>query len=348
MTIRSRITCVFLSLLFCLILVNKAACEAGREEKRETPYPRSALNLENVPFKIVYETYRKTNGTENWELYMINADGSNPVNLTKTPDADELYPHASPDGSKICFVVDERIGNKKIRNVYYMNVDGTGRTKVAENARQACWGPDSKTIAYLKGEFERYTTKDYATKGIFFYDTESGKHSQHQNKGLHHLYNICWSPDGDWFLATVHGGMGFKHAILAIEAKGNGVFDLTKYKVTGCRPDCNFSGQRITWGATDWDLCLGNLDLKSSPPRVTDVHRFVKCEKEYEVYHTDFSPDGKYVAFSYGPESNEMVGCQAPEWNICVTDLNGKWVQITNDGNHNKEPDWVPVRTASR
>jgi hypothetical protein len=24
--------------------------------------------------------------------------------------------------------------------------------------------------------------------------------------------------------------------------------------------------------------------------------------------------------------------------------LNGKWVQITTDGNHCKEPDWVPVR----
>jgi len=23
--------------------------------------------------------------------------------------------------------------------------------------------------------------------------------------------------------------------------------------------------------------------------------------------------------------------------------LTGKWVQITTDGNHNKEPDWVPI-----
>jgi hypothetical protein len=24
--------------------------------------------------------------------------------------------------------------------------------------------------------------------------------------------------------------------------------------------------------------------------------------------------------------------------------LTGKWVQVTTDGNQNKEPDWVPIR----
>jgi len=80
--------------------------------------------------------------------------------------------------------------------------------------------------------------------GIFFYDIDTHKHREHRNKSLYHLYNICWSPDGNWFLATVHGGMGFKHANLAIEANGTGVFDLTKYKVTGCRPDFSLDGKR--------------------------------------------------------------------------------------------------------
>ncbi len=341
-------TSAFLTLLLALGTANQALGESEQAGHRETPYPRTALNLSEIPFKIVHETLRTTNGKENWELVLMNADGSNAVNLTKTADVDEMYPHASPDGTKICFVADEMIGGRKIRNVYYMNLDGTGRVKVADNARQACWSPDSKMIAYLKGEFERYNAKDFATKGIFFYDLKSRKHTQHVNKKLEHLYNICWTPDGNWFLATVHGGMGFRHAILAIEAHGTGVFDLTKYGVTGCRPDCNFNEQRITWGATDWDLCLGKLDLTSSTPKVTDVHKFVKCEKECEVYHVDFSPDGKYIAFSYGPEADEQVAGKAPGWNICVTDLAGKWVQVTTDGNHNKEPDWVPIRASSR
>jgi len=342
---------VLLSLLLSLFATDVAFCQSqttGELKLPMVPSPKTELNLREIDYKIVYETFRKTNGRENWELYLINADGSNPVNLTNTPDADEMYPHASPDGTKVCCVADEIVNKKKVRNVYWMNIDGTGRTKVADNARQPCWGPDGKTIAYLPGEFDRYNIKDYATKGLFFYDLQTRKHREHRNKNLYHLYNICWSPDGRWFLATVHGGMDFKHAILAFKADGTNIYDLTKFGVTGCRaefgPDC----KKITWGLTDWDLCTADIEMASGEPQVTNVRRVVKCKKEYEVYHTDFSPDGKYLTFSSGPEAVEMVGGKAPGWNICVTDQTGKWVVITADGNHNKEPDWIPVRAPNR
>jgi Tol biopolymer transport system component len=305
------------------------------------------LNLKDVPLRIVYESYKETDGKQNWELVLVNADGSGPANLTRTGSVDEMYPHASPDGSKICFVADEGSGRGKVRSVYYMNIDGTDRVKVAHNARQPCWSPDGKRIAYLKGEYERYTTRDYASKGVFVYDLGSGKHQEHPNAKLHHLYNICWSPDAKWFLATVHGGMGFKHAILAFPADEKEVFDLTKFGVTGCRPDLSPDGKMVTWGKTDWDLYVAKIDL-SPVPRVSDVRALVKCEKSHEVYHTDFSPDGRYIAFSYGPKAEEQVGCPAPGWNICVADLGGNWVQITTDGNHNKEPDWVPIQAPGR
>ena len=335
-----------------LLVVNEAVCGLRPPDNpnlRQIPSPKSELNLKEIPFKIVYETYRKTNGKENWELYLINADGSNPVNLTRTADVDEMFPHVCPDGTRICFIADEGAEKSKVRNVYYMGIDGSGRVKVADNARQPCWSPDGKTIAYLKGEFERYSIKDNATGGLFFYDIDTGKHRRHPNRELHHIYAICWSPDGNWFLATVHGGMGFKHAILAFEADGTRIFDLTKYGVTGCRPELTLDGDRITWNLSDWDLCTGNIDLTSGAPRVSDARRVLKCRKEYKAYHTDFSPDGRYVAFSHGPKGNAMVGGKAPGWNICLSDLTtGKWVEITSDGNHNKEPDWVPISTLSR
>lgn len=338
---RFSVTGIFIVFSLCLFLFtsNEAFCGSQALSKEK---------LARLPYKIVYETYRKTDGRQNWELFLINADGSNPVNLTRTPDIDELYPHASPDGTKICFVTDELVEKKKIRNLYYMNIDGTDRVKVADNARQPCWSPDSKTIAYLKGEFDKYTITDYATKGLYFYDIQTRKHTQHPNKNLHHLYNICWSPDGNWFLATVHGGMGYKHANLAFKINENKVFDLTKYGVTGCRPDWSFDCKKITWGLTDWDLCVANIDTASDEPRVTDVRRVMKCGKKDEVYHSDFSPDAKYIAFSHGPKASEIVGGKAPGWNICVSDMTGNWVKVTNDGNHNKEPDWVPARMPGR
>ena len=57
-------------------------------------------SLKALPFKIAYESYVN----DNWELFVMNADGSNPVNLTQTPKAHEHYPQVSPDGTKICFV----------------------------------------------------------------------------------------------------------------------------------------------------------------------------------------------------------------------------------------------------
>jgi Tol biopolymer transport system component len=226
-----------------------------------------------------------------------------------------------------------------------MNIDGTGRVKVADNARQPCWSPDGKTIAYLKGEYERYTTRDYATKGLFFYDIATGSHEQHPNKELHHIFNICWSPDGKWFVATVRGGMGFGAAIIAFEAHGTGVFDLKKYGIGGCRPDLSSDSRTMAWGQSDWDLYVADIDLALSVPRVANLRGVVKCAKNHMVSHIDLSPDGRYIALGYGPPANYVVGEKAPGWNICVGDLTGKWVQITTDGKHNKEPDWVPITT---
>jgi Tol biopolymer transport system component len=256
-----------------------------------------------------------------------------------------MYPHFSPDGERICFVTDERTEKGKVRNVYYMNADGNGRVKVADHARWPCWSPDGQTIAYLKDEYyERHSTRPYGTKGLYFYDMATRRHEQHQNTDLYHLYNICWSPNGRWFFANVTGAMGFGNAIVAIEAEGNSVFDLTKYGVEGCRPDLCFDGRTIGWAkSNEIEVYLADIDLTLSMPRVANLRGVAKCQEGHFVNQADFSPDGHYIAFSSGPAGNYDIGKKSPGWNICVGDLNGNWVQITTDGKHNKEPDWVPA-----
>jgi Tol biopolymer transport system component len=298
--------------------------------------------LKKLGAKIVYESFE--NG--NWDLFVVNADGAQPTNLTRTLDLDELYPHVSPDGTKISFLVDEGQGPKRSRNLYLMDADGTDRVLVARNARDQCFSGDGTRLAYLKGEYEEYCLKDYATKGLWIYDLRTRCHCPHPNKELVHLYNLCWAPHGQWFVSTVHAGMGYKHAILAIEADGPRVVNLN---LPGCRPDLSPDGRRIAWGASDWALRVADIDFSAPEPRVTNAHDVVTSEKPMEVYHVDWSPDGRYLAFSRGPKHKglgmppEMVGVRAEGWNLSVADAQAtnRYMTLTTSGHSNKEPDWA-------
>ncbi|HEX8072836.1 MAG TPA: S8 family serine peptidase [Pyrinomonadaceae bacterium] len=64
-----------------------------------------------------------------YEIYVMNADGSNVRRLTNSPGAD-LAPAWSPDGSQLIFS-SARDGNAEL---YVMNADGTGQTRLTNNA----------------------------------------------------------------------------------------------------------------------------------------------------------------------------------------------------------------------
>ena len=85
----------------------------------DQPPPSEDLRseLKTYPHKVVFETNRDGN----WELYLVNADGSSPVNLTQTLAIDELYPKPSPDGTKIAYVADRGEGAHRVRDVYVAN-----------------------------------------------------------------------------------------------------------------------------------------------------------------------------------------------------------------------------------
>ncbi|HQK94340.1 MAG TPA: hypothetical protein PLD23_12585 [Armatimonadota bacterium] len=282
-----------------------------------------------------------------WDIYVMNADGSGLANLTNTATPDELYPHASPDGSRICFVAEEGEGEARTRSICIMNADGTGRTKVADRGREACWSPDGTRLAYLNAEFDPFTVQDFATKGITIYDVATGTSVPHPNATLEHLYNLCWAPGGTWMLSTIHAGMGYSHAILAVEAEGTRVIQLP---MGGCRPDVSPDGKHVTWVEADQKLSVADLDLTGDVPVVTNQRGIVNSPEGTKAYHPDWSPDGRWIAFSRGPEHKnlgpacEMIGVQAKDWNICVVDPRqpDKWVAITNDGWSFKEPDWLP------
>lgn len=117
----------------------------------------------------------------NREIYIMNPDGSEQVNLTQH-DAGDLQPAWSPTGEEILFVSD-RDG---IRDLYLMNADGSNVRRVFKRlARRESptWAPDGKQIAYMRG----------AGADWIIYIATLEKQTEEPLAGG---YDPAWSPDG--------------------------------------------------------------------------------------------------------------------------------------------------------
>ena len=96
--------------------------------------------------KLVFETNRDGNA----EIYTMNADGTDRVDLTRNP-ADDTDPRWAADGRRIVFASD-RSGNHQI---YTMNADGSGVTRVTHDLnddRRPTWTADGR-ILFQNGDF---------------------------------------------------------------------------------------------------------------------------------------------------------------------------------------------------
>ncbi len=238
-------------------------------------------------------------------------------------------------------------------------------------AREPFWAPDGKVIGYLPQEYPKFNVIDFFTKGMSFYNLETGKSEQHPNgEKLMHLYNPSFAANGKWIVSTVHAGMGFNHTILAIEANGSKIVNL---KIPGCRPCLSPDGRQVAWGAGDHEIAVAPIDLEGDTPKVGKWSLRIQCSKQNKIYHVNWSPDGRYLAFSRGPDGDgdltkpgtfkaacEIVGVHAQGWNIYAVsaertgvlnlDTAGEadWAQLTTNGASNKEPAWIGPRAKAK
>ncbi len=100
-------------------------------------------------------------GALNFDIYLMNADGSNQTNVTRTPITDDSRPVWSPDGRLIAYDGRYKVAMPAVpgnNEIYLMRVDddNTGPTPLTNNPtlldpdrhKGPVWSPDSRFIAY--------------------------------------------------------------------------------------------------------------------------------------------------------------------------------------------------------
>ena len=102
---------------------------------------------ENIPLagRIAFASDRDSD----FEIYMINADGTSLVRLTESKGID--YPSSwSPDGRKLTFVTERRDNY----NTYIVSVGGSESTvqmtQDSEGTGSPSWSPDSQQIVFAR------------------------------------------------------------------------------------------------------------------------------------------------------------------------------------------------------
>ncbi len=137
----------FTVLLAVILTVPLIIAGAGCNNKNEATQSQTSSAADVTAIKvaesrIVFDSLRDNN----YEIYIMNGDGSGQSNLTNNA-AQDFNPSISPDGSRIAFVSD-RAGSNEI---YIMNADGTGQTRLTDDPAvdlDPCFSPDGSKIAY--------------------------------------------------------------------------------------------------------------------------------------------------------------------------------------------------------
>ena len=263
-----------------------------------------------------------SNNTGNAEIYVMNADGSNPINLSNNP-ASDLNTSWSPDGQKLTFS-SSRSGN---HDIYVMDTDGSNQTNLTNmpgHDYDPAWSPDGTKIAFSSW---RDTNLETGTAQIYVMNS-SGSNQVRLTHDRANYYRPTWSPDGEKLLFW--GGDGIMQ-IFVMNADGTNLTQLTNdsFENRGCAwsPD----GTRIAFLSNrdgNYEIYVMNSD-GSNPKRLTNNSAM--------DFMPAWSPDGLCITFvSNRDGQNELYAMNAD---------GGNQTRLTNSPANETMPSWQPYPT---
>ncbi len=276
----------------------------------------------------------------NPEIYIMNPDGSEQVNLSQHPAAD-YDPAWSPNGKQILFSSDRDGG---IFDLYLMDADGRNVQKVFESSahrRNPNWSPDGKQIVYAQGDPQKAKLQ-FGLRLIPLADltlyvaTLNGDSVEKLTDG----FMPSWLSDGSE-IAFVVGG---------IEHTPLGIFDLRTHTQKKLllkempwiiHPNWSPQGDKIAFAEINragFDgqgfLSFEESTLYIANSDGTGLHQITKDEEDFPSDPT-WSPHGDELIYTALVLEPGKGGAE-----LFKTDLNGgNPTQLTHDGS-NSSPDW--------
>jgi Tol biopolymer transport system component len=312
-----------------LMLVCCAAC-AGT---RATPTPVPTPTLTALPplsgsggGRITFSTNRDGN----YEIYVMNADGSDERRLTKSPFEDR-HPIWSPDGSQIVYAT-VLLGRTE---VWVMDGDGSNRRRLTTSGGGGpVWSPDGTRIAYPK----------YDPASDIWVMNADGSEPQAltQTGNSVSVFDPDWSPDGHRIVCVVNTNPRQQFE----EMTTIRLLDLDKVARDGPAvlqdlPLLAQAGERVNdtpaWSPAGSEIAFSTvLDDHRRIYVVnadgTNLRRLVP-EGDADAFVPRWSPDGKKIAFQYSPDR---------QWDIYVMNADGTGLQrLTTHEANDTEPAWA-------